>query len=265
MSIKKYFKIWKKYVEMAFVNAMEYRLNFLFGGLFETFWYAMNLVYFNVIFSYTNTLGGWTKYQVFFLVFYCALIDNIFGFNFWGGITQIPELIRLGTMDFIIIKPINIRYQLSLKYINCSQIYNLVFDIVGISYISFKLGIFQNYPYRILFLIIFVLNSVFVLYNFYFIMFTLCFWVVEASSLRRFSQDVFTIGNKPINIYPKIIQTILTYIVPFGIIFSLPAQLFMKGYTAKGMLRLFIVSILFFAVSQIFFKISIKRYTSASS
>lgn len=261
----KYIKLWIKYIEIGLINAMEYRINFLLGGLFETCWVIMNLVYFNTIFSFTDSIGGWTKNQALFLVFYCALIDNLFGFNFWGGITQIPELIRTGTLDHLLIKPINLRFQLSVKYINCSQIYNLIFDICGLCYFANKLNTFVTTPYKILLFVFLGINSVFIIYNFYFIIFTICFWVIEASMLRKFSQDVFTVGNKPINIYPIIIQKIFTYVIPIAVAFSFSAEILINDFSLLQLGKVFLISIVFFIFSHLFFKFSIRKYSSASS
>ena len=261
----KYITLWIKYIKIGLINAMEYRINFLLGGLFETCWGIMNLIYFNTIFSLTDSIGGWNKNQTLFLVFYCALIDKLFGFNFWGGITQIPELIRTGTLDHLLIKPINLRFQLSVKFINCSQIYNLLFDLCGLVYFSCKLNLFAGAPYKILLFALIVINSVFIIYNFYFIVFTICFWVIEASMLRKFSQDVFTIGNKPINIYPKMIQKFFTFILPIATAFSLSAQSIIKDINLLNIGKILLISFAFYIFSQLFFKLSISRYSSASS
>ena len=108
--MKKYFLIMKSYCKGSFMNQMEYKFNFIVGGSFELIWMIMYIVFIDVLFLHTESINGWGKYQMLMLTFQGALMDSIFTFSIVPGLKRLPEMINMGTLDFILLKPVNKRF-----------------------------------------------------------------------------------------------------------------------------------------------------------
>ena len=105
--MKRYFQIMKAYLRGSLMYQMEYKFNFLVGGTFELIWMAMYIIFINVAFLHTKDINGWNKYQMLMLTFQGGLMDSVFTFAVVPGLKRLPELINKGTLDFLLLKPVN--------------------------------------------------------------------------------------------------------------------------------------------------------------
>jgi ABC-type uncharacterized transport system, permease component len=246
------------------MNSLEYRFNFFFGGVFELAWMVMYIALFNVIFANTNAIAGWTKYEVLLLVAFCGFIDATFTFFSNAGVGEISTLVNQGTMDFILLKPINKQFYLAFRKTSIPQFYNIVISVGLIVYLVCKLNLDLSAGKVILFVIL-CLNGLFIMYNFFFIVMSLSFWVVNMSFIFGLMPEVWTIGNKPIKIYPNIIQKFFTYIIPLAVAFNYPIEYLVKGLGIYQIALCFIMSFVIFIAAQIILKAGMKKYSSAGS
>lgn len=72
-------------------------------------------------------------------------------------------------------------------------------------------------------------------------------------------------GRFPIGIYPGFLKMILTWVFPIGVIITVPAKLLIDQIDFEQLIAGAVLAVGFFLFSTIFFKISLKRYASASS
>lgn len=72
-------------------------------------------------------------------------------------------------------------------------------------------------------------------------------------------------GRFPIGIYPGFLKMILTWVIPIGVIITVPAKLLLDQIDFEQLIAGAGLAVGFFLFSTIFFKISLKRYASASS
>jgi ABC-2 type transport system permease protein len=81
-------------------------------------------------------------------------------------------------------------------------------------------------------------------------------WVFDA---------LFQLARYPIGIYPRLVRILLTWIIPIGLITTIPAQA-LSGQIGIGMVLLSVViaGLVFLAASWLF-RVGINRYQSASS
>jgi len=69
----------------------------------------------------------------------------------------------------------------------------------------------------------------------------------------------------PASIYKGIVRVILIYIVPLLTIANIPAQYVLGGISTRDILFSFLIMIVLMIICRTFWKISLKRYQSASS
>lgn len=225
---------------------------------------VMYIVFFNTIFINTSSIGGWSQNEILILVVFCGLIDSLFTFFLNAGVGEIPQLINQGTLDFILLKPINRQFYLSIRKTTIPLIYNIIINIILLIYLikssNIQLSLQKIFAFSVL-----TVNGVFVIYCFTFILMSLSFWFIKMDVIFGLLPEIITIGNKPFKIYPNIIQKIFTYVIPLAITFNYPVVYLVKGLDKFNIAAAFAVSFVFFSLSRFVFKQGLKKYSSASS
>jgi len=262
--IKKYLKIIKIYFIGSLMKQMEYKFNFLFGGVFELVWLLMYLVFINIIFINTGTIGGWNRYEIMLLTFQGGLTDAVFTFAIVPGLGMLPSLINTGNLDFYLLKPVNNRFILSTHDYDFPQIKNILFNILGIIFCIYKLNLSLSMKRILGYIILSVLGFI-IIYCIMLILMSLGFWLLRLDVVMSIGSQLITIGNKPFSIYPNLIQKILIYILPILIAFNFPVLHLMDSLSIFQYILAFFITLLWWGLAEIILRRGIKRYVSASS
>lgn len=246
------------------MNQIEYKFNFITGGTFELMWMIMYIIFIDVLFLHTESINGWNEYRMLLLTFQGGLMDSIFTFCIVPGLKRLPEMINRGTLDFILLKPINKRFNISFNEFDVPQIKNILINIFGIVHCVVKLKI-EIMPINFILYLILSVNGFFIIYSIMFILMSLAFWFMRMDIVMGIGSELITIGNKPIVIYPNIVQKILIYVVPILVCFNFPIL-----YLVDGLEKFFISyslfsGILVFLISNWIFRRGLRRYVSAGS
>ena len=246
------------------MNLLEYKFDFISGGTFELVWLFMYIIFIDTIFIHTNTINGWDKYQMLMLTFQGGLTDSVFTFAIVPGLKRLPEMINTGTLDFILLKPLNQRFTISFNEFDIPQIKNIIINITGLTYCFIKLNIRMT-PLKLLLYILLSLNGFFLIYSIMFILMSLAFWFMRMDIVMGIGSELITIGNKPMQIYPKVIQKILTFVIPLFVCFNFPVLFIVKQLSVRAIFYAFILNVLFLLLSNFIFKKGVKRYVGSGS
>ena len=251
--MKKYLLILKAYFKGSLMNLMEYKFNFISGGTFELVWLFMYLIFIDTIFIHTETVNGWDKYRMLMLTFQGGLMDSVFTFLIVPGLKRLPEMINTGTLDFILLKPLNQRFTISFNEFDIPQIKNIIINITGLTYCFIKLNIRMT-PLKLLLYILLSLNGFFLIYSIMFILMSLAFWFMRMDIVMGIGSELITIGNKPMQIYPRLLQKILIFVIPLFVCFNFPILFAVKDLSIGYILYSFAASFIFFLLSNFIFK-----------
>ncbi|MBU5317327.1 ABC-2 family transporter protein [Clostridium bornimense] len=259
--MKRYFEIIKSYFKYSLMMEMEYKFNFFFGGIFELVWLVMYIIFIDVIFLGSSNIGGWSKYQVLLLTFQGGLTDALVTFSVVPGLSQIPEFVNTGKLDFVLLKPLNTRFHLSLRNFSLSQIKNIIINIFGIIYCIIKLKLPVT-PKLVIGYIILTISGIVIIYSIMFVLMTFSFWIIKMDIVMGVCAELITVGNKPYTIYPKIFQKIITYGLPILVAFNYPI-LFLCGNKFRNLIIVSaIISIIWFILANIILKRGLRKYVS---
>ena len=78
--------------------------NFIWATV-ELFWISVNVIMVLVIYSHTQTVAGWSKYEMLLLVGTSMLIQRFLMAFFWSGIFEMGRNVRSGLFDFVLAQP----------------------------------------------------------------------------------------------------------------------------------------------------------------
>jgi ABC-2 type transport system permease protein len=109
-----------------------------------------------------------------------------------------------------------------------------------------------------------ILIVVLVLYGILLIFAGLVFW--SPGFLFTWVFDgIIQMTRYPVGIYPQWVQLVLTWIIPVGVITSVPAQALMGNLLQYSLFVAMIICLELLSIGTIFFRTGLRRYASASS
>ena len=264
--MRRYIEIYSIMLRNSLIRSMNFKVNFLLWMVVEVLWFVGQIVFFSIIFANVNQIGDWTKWEVVLLVGTHQIIAQIFQAFFFVNIANIPELVRTGKLDSVLVLPIDSQFAVSSKQFELDSIVNA---IVGAAIVILSLSNLHLVPTPVA-VLLYLTALVFGVAVHYSIMLTLAaisFWIVRAQGLVYGYFNFLNIARYPDVIFPKLFRFVFGWIIPVVIIANIPARLLIKplGQPLWLVAHLAIASAIVFWLSRIFWRFALRHYSSASS
>lgn len=226
-------------------------------------WMVFTLLILLVVYRNTNAIAGWSRADAYILVATSALMGALHQ-AFFFSLPEIPEQVRLGTLDFVIVKPVDSMFWVSVRKFNFDQIGNLIAGFVMVAYGIGQLGtmpsIAQWLGYTSL-----LLSSVFIFYAINLAMMTTGIWLVKVENLWVLSELLGSSSRNPVDIFGSTAKRVLTFVIPLAFLATVPAEQLVRGFDPKLVGLGLVWAVVLVGASRQFWNFAMKSYSSASS
>jgi ABC-2 type transport system permease protein len=244
---------------------MEYKTNFI-GSLFvDAIYYTVWYYFFEIIYSKTTMLGDFDREDILVFLIATFFVDTLFMMLF-DGAGYLREHIRTGSLDFILLKPVNSQFLISFRYIRSYALVSLFILSIILYHVLHTFHPDSLKILNIIFFTISLLMGVLIWYSFEFIIASLTFFFRDFKTGGWLSHEVMKFSMRPDSIYTGFIRKILFTLLPMALVSSVPSRLLLHGLTYQNqkyfLLQILVVSILLL-MTRFFWKIGLKRYESA--
>lgn len=261
--MKRYLELALAFISISAKRYMENRVNTLGNVVVSIFTFLITIIFINVIFSFTGNLNGWRKEEVLLVLGAFKMMLSLFYAIFQRSINFLPIYIKDGDLDYMLTKPINTRFLVSFRLNKPFELFSIVAGMYLFCYELINL----HYSFTSIELLLLLMNLVFgmmILYNFYFSIACLSFWLGNFNSLNNILYMLISPMQFPTNIYGQSLSFVITYIIPVGLVIMIPVRIFLdKAYYMDSVEIVFVLVTLYF--SHWFWNYALKHYTSASS
>lgn len=259
--LKHYLKVWWRLSLNSFASMFYTRFSaviFLVGKIFR---FGFVLFFLLVIFSKIKFAKGYTGEQIIIVYLVFSLIDAISQFLFREVYRFRPKVV-LGDFDKDLVRPIS---PLFVSLLGGADVLDLItIFLYSLVFLIFVKGLSVSLLNFILFLLL-IINAIIISAGFHIIVLAIGILTTEIDHLIMIYRDVENLGRIPIDFYDKVLRFVLTYIVPIGIMMTLPAKVLFGLWNFKILVLALGVSFVFFLFSLKFWQFALKRYSSASS
>ena len=264
--MRRYIEIYSIMLRNSLIRSMTFKVNFLLWMLVEVLWFVGQIVFFSIIFANVDRIGDWSKWEVVLLVGTHQIIAQIFQAFFFVNIANIPELVRTGKMDSMLVLPVDSQFAVSSRQFELDSVINA---IVGAVIVILSLSNLHLVP-SLISAVLYLFALTFGVVVHYSIMLTLAamsFWIVRAQGLVYGYFNFLNIARYPDVIFPKLFRFIFGWIIPVIIIANIPARLLIKPLEQPLLLiaHLATASLIVFCLSRTFWLFALRHYSSASS
>jgi len=256
-----YAALWKNSV----MRETMFKGNFLLWIVVELLWFGLQLSFIGVIYLHTDAIGTWTQWQVVMLVGASQFIQQIFQAFFLINCANLSELVRTGKLDLLLMLPVNTRFVVSLRQVDLGGFVNGAFAIALMAYAARQLHLVPTFT-QVLGCFALCAVGILIHYSLMFMLATTCFWTVRAQGVVWGYYNLFQIARMPDEAFQRgVFKSVFTFALPMLLVSNVPVRLLVNTLTSPKLFLLLGLAILCPLISEWVWRISVRRYTSASS
>ena len=122
--MRRYIEIYAIMLRNSLIREMSFKANFILWMIVEVLWFCGQILFFSIIFGQVDRIGDWTKWEVVLLVGTHQIIAQLFQAFFFVNVSNIPELVRTGKLDSLLVLPIDSQFAVSTKQFGLDSIIN---------------------------------------------------------------------------------------------------------------------------------------------
>jgi len=241
---------------------MEYRVNFLVAAINSLGQLAGTLFTLNILYRKGYHFAGWSWHEALLVVGLFTLLDGMASTLLSPNLSRIVQHVQNGTLDFILLKPLDPQFQLSTRNMSPWGFPNVVFALVLLVYAGMQVPLpAAAYALGIIPMIL----SGIILYTLWFAVATTTIWFTKVWNATEVLRSFLEAGKYPMSAYPVAYQFFFTFILPVAFLTTVPAEVMRGQHSAAFILIEAAVALTLFVVTRCFWKFALRSYTSASS
>jgi ABC-2 type transport system permease protein len=265
-SVSKYWSVYSVMLRNSLVREMNFKLNFLLWMIVESLWFVGQLVFIEVIFSNVDQIGDWSKWQMVLLVGTHQIISQIFQGFFFTNLVNLPELVRTGKLDFILLQPVDGQFATSVRQFGMDSIVNALVGVGIVTYSLHRLHVVPGASQIILYLATMLLG-VTIHYSILFSLGTASFWITRSQGLVWGYYNLIGLARYPDAVFKGVVKFVFSWLIPVIVVTNVPARVLMNASETPWWLiiHLMLASALMLLTSRILWRFALNRYSSASS
>jgi ABC-2 type transport system permease protein len=259
-----YLRLFWIHLRLGVMNELQYRTNLIIQLVQSTVGLATALLGLGIVFSKTDSLAGWRPAELLAIVGVYTLVSGLTQLVVRPSLARFMEDVRLGTLDFMMTKPVDAQVLVSMRQVEVWKLIDVVVGLVVLAVAIAQLGASVGLAEAVAFLVA-LLAGVTIIYSFLLILATCAFWFVRLDNILNIFQSMYEAGRWPIGIYPPWLRTVLTFLVPIGFAITVPTEGLVGRLTSPNLLGAIALAIALPLVARAFWRIGVRHYSGASA
>ena len=262
--MRRYLHLLRIFWGNTLATELEYRAAFWANAALSTFWLVWAALGAGAFFRFAPSIRGWTYNDLMVVLGVFFALNGLRQAVVTPNLSRMTEYVRMGTLDFLLTKPIGSQFMVSLRHVG---VYNWLDPILGLGLIA--IGLWRRgealSPGSVLSFVVLIFCGALVLYSIALAIQCLAIWTVGGEGLDDVVEGVVEAGRFPVDMYRGFVRTVLTFGVPVALMTTFPAEALL-GRSSSGVLPIAIAVAggLFLLTSRLW-KWSLRHYTGASS
>ncbi len=258
----RYWRVLKLFWATAIAAEMEYRLNFLLAAISSVCGLIGSIFGLFLFYRKGYHFQGWSWEQALVLLGIFTLLQGCSSTLFVPNLNRIVRHVQEGTLDFVLLRPINSQFWLSTHTLSPWGLPDLLFGVGVIVYAGMRLKL-QVTDY--LLGIIPLSFGLIILYSIWFMLGVTSIWFVKIFNVTEVLRGFMEAGRYPMAAYPAAYRFFFTFVVPIAFLTTIPAEAMLGQANPIWTLGAAALAIALLLASQAFWRFALKFYTSASS
>ncbi len=258
------FKLLSTLIKVNVQQDLAYRVDAAVNILVNLVWLGYELLGLSILFSNTDTLGGWGWGELVALLGVFRIVHMFMFAIVWPNTEKFNTGIRDGSLDYTFLQPVNSLFLITFTRIIVWRAWELALAIVLIVVGLSRSGLAVS-PAGVAGFLVLVVAGGAVIYSLWIVMIAFTFWFTKFDNNVTILDALLSAGRYPATVYPPWLRLIITFVVPIAVATTVPMQS-LRGdlglWQVLGFLGVGAVSVL---VASRVWQAGVKRYSGASS
>ncbi|MBI1948674.1 MAG: ABC-2 family transporter protein [Deltaproteobacteria bacterium] len=251
--------LWR-YWSTSLQAELEYRSNFLVQAFGSSLALAGS-IFALTLFYRGGGFPGWTfeeglvvqgLYSAFSGAIACVLSPNL---------SRIVQHVEAGTLDFVLLKPVDAQVTLSLRVISPWGLPDLVFGLAVIAWGAARAPARDG---SVSLALLAVLFGALIIYGLWFVVATTSVWFTKIYNATEVLRGLLDAGRFPMAAYPAAYRFAFTFVMPVAFMTTVPAELLLGRGQPTMLLGSALIALVLLVASRAFWRFALKSYTGAS-
>jgi len=262
----RYLRLIRRFAEASAQNEMAYRANFWISLLHSLLNLGTGVVGVTVLFGQVGTVHGWDYPATLALLGVYLTVDALRGLFIGPSLDALAGLggeIWSGRFDFTLLRPVDVQFLASFRHWRPLALIDLALGLGVLGTAVVKLETPLTLARTATFLIALGAGMT-ILYAILLAFTSLVFW--SPALLYTWIFDaVFQMARYPAGLYPGWLRLALTWVVPVGVMTTVPAQALAGELSARMLIGSVALATALLVGASALFRFGLRRYASASS
>lgn len=259
-----YARIWLASIRYSLVRAMMFRGDFIMWALVEFFWMSVNVLLVGIIYNHTDSIAGWSKYEMLLLIGTTLLVQRLLMAFFWSNLFEMGRNVRSGHFDFFLAQPGSPLFMVSTRKFDLDGLVNVPVALAVVVYAVTKLEL-QPSALQIGVYTLYVLCGLVLHYATLLTIISLVFWLQSAKGIEGGYFGLSEFSRLPREALRGVANVVFVYLLPVIIVSNFPARVLIHGFEPMHAVWMLGVTAFWMTVAVIVFHAGLRRYASASS
>ena len=259
-------RLMKAFLRASIQEQTAYRFNFglhVFSSLLAL---ATGLIGLQVLFGRVERVNGWDEAGTLAVLGVYLLIGSLRGLVIGPSLDSLGGMdgeVWQGAFDFTLLRPAPTQFLVSVRKWRVTALFDLLLALGVLVLALLRLpawpGMFDALTFGVA-----LIAALGVVYAMLLAMTALIFWSPGLLSLWVFD-GIFQLARFPLSLYPGWLKLVLTWVIPVGVITTLPAEALAGALDAPRLGALLAGSAVLVVAASLLFRTGLRRYASASS
>ena len=219
----RYLKLYSTYAKLSLMSKLVYKANTIIGIVAFLFTEATSLFTLYFLVSSVPSIDGYSIYHIgllFGLVNMAVGIDHLFTDRLWN--VAYFE-VKLGKLDHMFLRPLPVLFQVIASEMQLEALGELIVATAMIILCGSQVELVGGVG-AILLVILGIICAALIITSCKIMMASFAFKFKRSGPLLQFIYNFSGFTKYPMNIYPKVIRIILTFIIPLGLCLFYPFE-----------------------------------------
>jgi ABC-2 type transport system permease protein len=255
-----------RYIAASVQELLAYRANFWISLLHSLLNLGTGVLGVVILFGQVETVRGWTLHSALALLGVYLTLNALRGLFIGPSLESLAGMdgeVWTGQLDFTLLRPVDIQFQASLRrwrpLAGIDLVLGLGVVLAAAMQLQEKVSLGQVAAF-----VLALLTGLLILYAILLAFAGLVFWNPTVLYTWVFNA-IWQMARYPVGLYPGWLRLVMTWVVPVGVMTTVPAQALTSDLPAEVLVGSVVLALGSLAGATILFRTGLRRYASASS
>jgi len=258
------FRLAWHHFRVAAMYELQYRLNFFVQLIHSALALLTGLVAIALVFSYVQTLNGWTAPELLAVMGVHILLSGFLRSFVIPNMQDMMRQVQDGEFDFVLVKPVDALLLVSIRRVQVWQLVDVIVGVVVIVWAVIGMEQTMRWWQPLTFIVLLACGGI-ILYCLWVLITTTAFKWVRVEEITQLMEGVYQTGRWPVAIYPSWLRYSLTFVIPLAFAITIPASALANRITPGVVALALVVTAIVAVATRAAWRYGLRWYSGASA